>query len=107
MPAGPPPLLEKFLANHLLRMSAEMEFAALSYRNGVDSRFHTCLICLCQINKLEGPPQMNKTLDIEELKILLGHAQEDVAAMEAIHATSAAAAYYAIECTIQRFIDAA
>jgi hypothetical protein len=51
--------------------------------------------------------QVNKTLDIEELKILLGHAQKDVAAMEAINATSAAAAYYAIECTIQRFIDAA
>jgi hypothetical protein len=50
---------------------------------------------------------MNKTLDIEELKILLGHAQDDVTAMEAINATSAAAAYYAIECTIQRFIDAA
>ncbi|WP_156372343.1 hypothetical protein [Arthrobacter sp. Leaf337] len=50
---------------------------------------------------------MNKTLDIEELKILLGHAQDDVTAMEAINATSAAAAYYAIESTIQRFIDAA
>jgi hypothetical protein len=50
---------------------------------------------------------MNKTLDIEELKILLRHAQEDVAAMEAIKATNAAAAYYSIECTIQRFIDAA
>lgn len=49
---------------------------------------------------------MEKTLSIEELNILLGHAKEDVAAMEAIKATNAAAAYYAIERTIQRFIDA-
>jgi hypothetical protein len=50
---------------------------------------------------------MTKTLSTEELEILLGHAQEEVAAMEAIKASNAAAAYYAIECTIQRFIDAA
>ncbi|WP_159701471.1 hypothetical protein [Arthrobacter sp. 18067] len=48
-----------------------------------------------------------KTLSTDELKTLLSHAQEDVAAMEAAKARNAAAAYFALECTIQRFIDAA
>ena len=37
---------------------------------------------------------MTKTLSTDELEILLGHAQEEVAAMEAIKARNAAATHF-------------